>query len=176
MNFDILDSLLKQGHISRRKLAIAVGIPESTMSTAFMRKSGLKQEDVNKIAKYLGVSPLFLDGWEVRQQKEDDNDYCYLIYKDGQYQGKISSSSGFRSPAEALEAFFRWNETPDFLPNDEMDRHITLELIKLSGIIPEEIVDAYLSLNTIGKNEAVKRVKELTELPRYTTPDKEQGE
>ncbi len=30
----------------------------------------------------------------------------------------------------------------------------------------------YRKLNTIGKEEARKRVNELTEIPRYTKPDK----
>ena len=62
MDFDRLDKILRERHISRRKLALAVGIGEGTMSTAFMRRSGLSSADVLKIAEYLGVSPYWLDG------------------------------------------------------------------------------------------------------------------
>ena len=46
MDFNRLDAILKKRGISRRKLAIATGIKESTMSTAFMRRSGLNIYDV----------------------------------------------------------------------------------------------------------------------------------
>ena len=60
IDFEALDSMLKEKHISRRKLALAVGINESTMSTAFARKSGLSQDKVLAIAHYLDVSPFDL--------------------------------------------------------------------------------------------------------------------
>ena len=57
MNFDTLDRILKEHHISRRKLALAVGIKEGAMSTAFKRRSGLSAEATLKIANYLKVDP-----------------------------------------------------------------------------------------------------------------------
>ncbi len=55
MDFDKLDEVLKAKKMSRRKLAQAVGIKESTMSTAFMRRSGLSFEDTMKIVRFLGI-------------------------------------------------------------------------------------------------------------------------
>lgn len=57
MDFDTLDRLLKERGISRRKLALAVGINEHTMASSFKRRSGLSAEDVCKIADYLQVEP-----------------------------------------------------------------------------------------------------------------------
>lgn len=62
MDFDRLDEILKSRKLSRRKLAIEVGILPGTMSTAFSRRSGLSSKEVLKIAKYLGVNPLYLEG------------------------------------------------------------------------------------------------------------------
>lgn len=56
MDFDYLDSVLKEKHISRRKLALSLGISEGTMSTAFSRKSGLSSIDAVQIAKILDIS------------------------------------------------------------------------------------------------------------------------
>lgn len=62
MDFDRLDYVLKEKGMSRRKLALAVGINPGTMSTAFMRKSGLSADDTLKIADFLRVSPYYLEG------------------------------------------------------------------------------------------------------------------
>ena len=60
MDFDRLDSILKERGISRRALALAVGINENTIATAFKRRSGLSSEDLLKIARYLNVNPYAL--------------------------------------------------------------------------------------------------------------------
>lgn len=36
-----------------------------------------------------------------------------------------------------------------------------------------KLIDNYKILNNLGKNEAIKRVEELTEIPKYTMPDNE---
>lgn len=63
-----VDDLLKKCHMSRRQLAIKAGIPESTMSTAFMRKS-LRFAELNKkkIADALGVNWWELAGLPVEE-------------------------------------------------------------------------------------------------------------
>ena len=63
MDFDRLDAILKARGISRRKLALAVGINEYTMATAFRRKSGLSSDEVRRIAEYLGEDYYYLEGW-----------------------------------------------------------------------------------------------------------------
>lgn len=63
-----VDKLLKEQKMSRRQLAIKTGIPESTMSTAFMRKS-LRFSELNKekIAAALGVPWWELAGLPVEE-------------------------------------------------------------------------------------------------------------
>lgn len=38
----------------------------------------------------------------------------------------------------------------------------------------EKLIENYNKLNTLGKGEAIKRVEELTEIPKYTKPDNEE--
>lgn len=39
----------------------------------------------------------------------------------------------------------------------------------------KKLIENYNKLNTLGKDEAIKRVEELTEIPKYTTPDEEEN-
>ena len=119
MDFDRLNRLLKERGISRRKLALAVGIPESTMSTAFMRRSGLSSADVIKIANYLGVDPAYLEGFD-------------------------------------FDAAMRG-----------LDEYVELAISAADRQFEEQVIESMRKLNTLGKTEAVKRVEELTEIPRY---------
>ena len=119
MDFDRLNRLLKERGISRRKLALAVGIPESTMSPAFMRRSGLSSADVIKIANYLGVDPAYLEGFD-------------------------------------FDAAMRG-----------LDEYVELAISAADRQFEEQVIESMRKLNTLGKTEAVKRVEELTEIPRY---------
>ena len=167
MDFDRLDAILKSKKISRRKLAIAVGIPESTMSTAFMRRSGLSSDDVLKIAKYLKVKPYYLEGWSAKIGDEeliyhdDAADYItvrnVMIMKGNQEIGEITVSPD-TTEEEALEEYLMLETQVD-----QYDPNI------------QRIIQAYERLNSSGQLEAVKRIEELTEIPRYTKSD-EQGE
>ena len=136
MDFDRLDRILKSRGLSRRKLAIAVGILPGTMSTAFSRKSGLSSEDVLKIAEYLGVSPYYLEGWA-----EDE------------HASNISQEQAVHLMGEDLETLNRLAAYDDQQQNRQ------------------RLDTAFDKLNQTGQHEAVKRVEELTEIPRYTAPD-----
>lgn len=59
-NFDALDEILKKRGISRRNLALSAGINESTMSTAFARKTTMSDKNIIKIAQYLDIDPRIL--------------------------------------------------------------------------------------------------------------------
>ena len=140
MNFDRLDEVLKSRGLSRRKLAIAVGILPGTMSAAFSRRSGLSSEDVLKIAEYLGVSPYYLEGWAEDEHAEN-----------------ITPKQSFRLMGEDLETL---NRLADYDKSIQQQNRQRLDA-------------AFDKLNQTGQHEAVKRVEELTEIPRYTRPDEE---
>lgn len=64
MEFDRLDAILNERGISRRALALAVGINAHTMATAFKRGAGLSAKEVFKIAEYLNVKASYLMGYD----------------------------------------------------------------------------------------------------------------
>ena len=131
MDFDVLNTILKNRHMSRRALALAVGINENKMSSAYKRRSGLSSADVLKIAEYLGVSPYYLEGQEGPEASDDGG------------------------------AFERWDYGMTNVKGyKEEQRH-------------KRILTAYDKLNGLGQAEAVKRVEELTEIPRYTRSGEE---
>jgi len=139
MDFDRLDMILRQKHMSRRALALAVGIKESTMSTAFMRRSGFSHEDVVKIAEYLGINPYYLEGWT-------DN----------------------REPEAVVNVHVKGD---NFEVLERLRGYAQLEMDNESR---QRLNAAFDKLNATGQHEAVKRVEELTEIPRYTGTDGEQ--
>lgn len=55
--YDSIDSILEERHLSRRKLAQAIGLPPSTFQSMMSRKSGMTLEVLMKIVSYLQVSP-----------------------------------------------------------------------------------------------------------------------
>lgn len=65
MEYELIDTLLREKGMSRRKLAEAAGISENTLSAAFRRKSkNVSIEVVQKIADVLGVNWWELKGWQ----------------------------------------------------------------------------------------------------------------
>lgn len=53
------------------------------------------------------------------------------------------------------------------------DNSYEFESTKIMSEIPDKLISDYNKLNTLGKGEAIKRVEELTEIPKYTKPDNE---
>ena len=54
--YEKIDEILKERHMSRRKLAIEAGISPSTFQTAFSRKSQMSFETLKKILNVLEIS------------------------------------------------------------------------------------------------------------------------
>lgn len=64
---------------------------------------------------------------------------------------------------------------PDF-QYEEWKKTETYKNVRLENVLDPlrvELLSHFQELNSSGKGEAVKRVSELTEIPRYTKPDKE---
>lgn len=59
--YDKIDEVLKKKHMSRRKLAIEAGIPESSLAASFARRSRMSPENLQRISKVLDISPLELN-------------------------------------------------------------------------------------------------------------------
>lgn len=54
-------------------------------------------------------------------------------------------------------------------------KDIKKPLEELQQVKQQFLLNNYNKLNTLGKDEAIKRVEELTEIPKYTTPDEEEN-
>lgn len=79
------------------------------------------------------------------------------------------------------------NAAQKILPDITVDPEtFSIALKKYEESIPEELKDAdmeeielvanFRSLNLLGRAEATKRVEELTQIPKYTTPEKAESE
>ena len=163
MNFDKLDILLKERGISRRQLALAIGINVNTMGTAFKRRSGLSAEDVLRIAEYLGVSPYYLEGWASDPQAgEIDNGSFTNVFEDKQKHDRMSSydsAMDYKARVGALlEAFDKLNTYGQFEAVRRVDEMTYYHLYRISE---DEYPD--------WKDGAI-------DIPEYTKPDIEQGE
>lgn len=68
MNYELLDRLLKEKHISRRQLAKMLGIKPTTLQSAFERKSGMDPMIIRQMSEILECSYAQLsmtqDQWE----------------------------------------------------------------------------------------------------------------
>ena len=176
MNFERLDSLLKERKISRRKLALAIGMNENKMSSAFKRKSGLNANDTLQIANYLGVSPYYLEGWTMKQNKTDTGVQVASFYKDKKWQGSMLIANGNRSTHETIENFINSSSTePEPM---EMPDEVTISenLDYLTGIhidgsahfeLQAKLLRVFEGLNEVGQNEAIKRIEEMLSVPKY---------
>ena len=103
MDFDRLDAILKNRGISRRRLALDTGINEHTLATAFSRRSGLSTDDALRIARYLDIEILFLEGWTITDMTEE-----YTVYeKDGRLDIVLNTS--LPSVKEMQADFIRLN-------------------------------------------------------------------
>lgn len=156
MDYDRLDAILKERGISRRKLALELGINENKMSTAFKRHSGLTVNEVILIADYLSVDYYYLEGWNLEPDESGNLRYV----KEGMVIAPGYHDPRQVTPEEKNRSIRRFEEFVEF---DE------------TGKRRSEMNQDFNKLNKTGQVEAVKRVKELTEISRYTKQD-EQGD
>lgn len=161
MDFDRLDSILKQKGISRRKLALALGIPESTMSSAFMRRSGLSSDVVIKIAQYLGVDYYVLQGWDIGT---DENGFKYYS------NGRLQFDPPFEKEGEILNDRETVAELNQKIEQMEKQNH------RLDSMVDRhaKLTTAFNKLNNVGQQKAVDYVVDLTGNPKYTKPEQEE--
>lgn len=161
MDFDKLDSILKQKGISRRKLALALGIPESTMSSAFMRRSGLSPDVALRIAQYLGVDYYVLQGWKIGT---DENGFQYYS------KGWMQLDAPFEKEGEIIND----RETVTVL-NQKIEQ-MEKQNDRLDSMVDRhtKLTTAFNKLNSVGQQKAVDYVVDLTGNPKYTKPEQEE--
>ena len=148
MDFEYLDILLKSRKISRRKLALETGIKPGTMSTAFMRRSGLSVDDVIRIADYLGVDYYFLEGWDLVY---DDNFVRHYAKKgvmiDVPFENK-NDPSAIKKINESI------NEQRRILFKTEVDDIV-------------QVIQAFECINDVGRNKIMEYIRDIMDTPKY---------
>lgn len=114
-------------------------------------KANPKIETLQKIANGLGVSI-----------KE--------LLQDNTYSQKPIDLTIFDSQEEAHKALCA--AYPELEEQDKKEKEEIQQILEdLETEKEEELLSNYRQLNDSGKSEALKRVGELTEIPRYTEPD-----
>lgn len=71
VDYDALERIIRIKGLSRRKLALSVGIDETQFASSFRRRSRMQPENVRSIAAVLEINPLYL------LPKEENGDYTY---------------------------------------------------------------------------------------------------
>lgn len=146
--YDNIDRLLKAKNMSRRRLAIAAGINESTISVAFVKKNTMfHPANLKKIADALGVTT---DELIAEQPAEVE----HLGKADGVPAAFVNPSKGHK-----------WRRSD----GSEVDGHVWTD-----DELRAEIAGDVEKLNLRGKKAAMQHIKELIEIPRYTEPDQQE--
>lgn len=160
MDFDRLDAILKEKRISRRKLALAVGIKEGTMSTAFMRRSGLSPDMVKRIAEYLGVTYDYLQGWDLQY---DENNVAYLFRDGVMVDLPIDPDApNYREELERRKetAIREWAEAENRRESDDIEA--------VTGIMRK--------MNIMGRFQVLTYAEDMVLISKYLKKDSEQGD
>ncbi len=180
----IREERIKQG-LSQKELGEMVGLPQQTINRIEQGQRKLDVElfeklchvlkikkigsfSVNLISSYYQTEPIEILENE-QQQKEEaakiapkffTHDKKGNIIQDEKLP-KFTTTSRSHAQTEAYELFHSML-SEDWIINQEQET---------TAIQLKKILGAYNRLNDTGRKEAVKRVDELTEIPRYIKPD-----
>lgn len=132
---------------TQEELAEALGITQSAVSQFERSAEGLHEKTIKKISDELKVDPLFLYFVEVSDENHPDHELAVNIITN-------------YPPDEQYKRF-----------NDELKRVYE----QRNSVTPDELsslcLSVFNSLNTKGKEEAIKRIQELAQLDQYKKED-----
>lgn len=179
----------KKAGISQKELGERLGVSQQHIAQYENGKRIPKTETLCKIADALRVGigdliELDYESWklfdrlatdalnrdqESIQKKQDEAAHkaprAFIIENGKRVEAdrpiKFTSPSRSHAQTEAYDLFHSLL-SEDWVMSQEQE---------VTAVQLKKILGAYDRLNTAGRKEAVKRVDELTELPRYTTPD-----
>ncbi|WP_443660550.1 helix-turn-helix domain-containing protein [Clostridium algidicarnis] len=148
----------------------------------------LKLGSIEKLAEILKISPSYLMGWEESKDfNEINGDVCTVeFYKILQSIMKereltipeISRMTGL--PDSTIRSIIsRKTKNISLEVASKLSRGLNISLEELNGETPnnkvnlgeEALLSNFNKLNTTGKDEAIKRVEELTEINKYTSKE-----
>lgn len=121
------------------------GISKGALSSYISGKYVPKQNNIYLISKALGVNEAWLLGYDVPMDKEY-----------GKYETHMLTAMAKQENSPFFKDFKR----------DELIKNIDIENIDI------ELINRFKKLNHDGKNEALKRIDELTFIPKYVQEQK----
>lgn len=170
-----LERLMTEKHITKYRLAKELGVHQTTIKNWVEGKTEPKFDMIDKIAKVLNISPndLLLCGTihlpsttaeELAEPKEE-----YILRFDESPENIISAMKQFFIEKCHVPS----SEVADLTIENIEEVSKRISNMTEKALNEENILLFYRSLNLTGKLEAIKRVEELTEIPKYTKPDEE---
>lgn len=156
-----IDAELQKRGMSRRKLAELAGIPPSTLQSALSRDTGLSSDMINTIAAVLGVpfyTLFYAEGTETAVLMQDLQDLSVdIAMLFSIIRGLIKADL---IPAENVAT------VQAMLPDEAAIKERLERLIELARAV-DSGDELLAGLNDLGKEEALKRIEELTMIPKY---------
>lgn len=191
MFYDRFIELCKERNVSPSAVMVAIGLNKS--NATFWKKGSMpKGETIQKLANYFGVSaqallpvvyPPINDDLAQTLLSGSTGENIRLLRKENKIgQSELADRSGI--PVRYIRSFEK-EDGVYFPTEDDLDRlsavfQIEPRYIQGTGVTQEWLLAALYSkplqekmdqamrkLNIEGQEEAVKRVEELTEIPRY---------
>ncbi len=173
----IMQAIRKERGYTQKQLAEKCGLATGTIQQYELNKREPRREQLQKIATVLDVPLYELMGFDgsIRvkvnhEQMETEEAVksapkAFLIENGQRVEVdkpiKFTTSSRSHAQTEAYELFHSLL-SEEWVMSQEQET-VAVQL--------KDILGAYNRLNNAGRKEAVKRVDELTEIPRYTKPD-----
>ncbi len=154
----------KSKGITQKEAALCAGIPYSTYSNYENNNREPNREQLQKIADALNVPLYELMGFDgsIRVHISPEHIEVESLIKK-RASGKEITEEEYKKISDYIK---RTNESIPRVQEAVKNLNSTIEELQENIMISD-----YRKLNNSGKEEARKRVNELTEIPRYTKPD-----
>ena len=167
--------LRKKCGLSQSELAAQIGVAQNTLSQYETNARTPKHDTILKIAEALHVFPHELYGlgeWMLYNTK-----FCHdIVHAFSMLNFVQHSDASGDTTVDVVRRFMRddfpdfdevFQQLPDFLENLTTASVAGSLISKDSDLTGTSLLLDYQRLNEDGKKEAIKRVSELTEIPRY---------
>lgn len=162
--YERIDSILKERHMSRRKLAELAGIPPTSLQSAFSREvDDISALMLRKIAAILGVTTDYLLGGTVSKtltEKQEGE-----LFLEGFNSVSSSESTGGQYEKISVDDRFPESKPGDIRVPDVFKRYKSGEAIHINALPPDEREELELYLKIVNLPPKVrKNAKEYLEL------------
>lgn len=145
--YDMIDQILKERGMSRRQLAIAAGIPLSTMSNLFAWRT--KAPSLGKLIKISDTLGVPLSAFISTDEMERTKPKCISVMVSGL--------------EEVRRQFVKAQQEELRKSADTLNPLIGEEAAKQAS----ELLYHFVRLNTAGRKKAIETLDDMTDIPKY---------